>query len=33
MEESVLGEWSELLKFESVGADKARLKKYISCAS
>ena len=33
MEEAVLGEWCELLRFESVGADGARLKECVSCAS
>ena len=33
MEEAVLGEWCELLRFESVGADAARLKECVSCAS
>ena len=33
MEEAVLGEWCELLRFESVGADVARLKECVSCAS
>ena len=33
MEESVLGEWRELLKYESVGADPSRLKECVACAS
>ena len=33
MEESVLGEWRELLAFESIGADAAHLKECVSCAS
>ena len=33
MEESVLGEWRELLKYESVGADKSRFKECVACAS
>ena len=33
MEESILGEWRELLAFESIGADEAHLKECVSCAS
>ena len=33
MEESVLGEWRELLKYESVGSDPSRLKECVACAS
>ena len=33
MEESVLGEWCELLKYESVGSDPSRLKECVACAS
>ena len=33
MEETVLAEWRELLKYESVGADRARFGECVSCAS
>ena len=33
MEESVLNEWRELLKYESVGSDPSRLKECVACAS
>ncbi len=33
MEDSVLGEWCELLKYESVGSDPSRLKECVACAS
>ena len=33
MEDSVLSEWFELLKYETVGADPSRLKECVACAS
>ena len=33
MEDSVLAEWCELLKYETVGSDPARLKECVACAS
>ena len=33
MEDSILSEWFELLKYETVGSDPARLKECVACAS